>query len=34
VHQVPDLRCEIIPDPQTGTPFIVPEARRRVTASA
>jgi iron complex transport system ATP-binding protein len=28
VRQVFDLRCEIIPDPQTGTPMIVPEARR------
>ncbi|MFI6597143.1 ABC transporter ATP-binding protein [Nonomuraea sp. NPDC050536] len=28
VRQVFDLRCEIIPDPQTGTPLIVPEARR------
>lgn len=28
VAEVFDLRCEIIPDPQTGTPLIVPEARR------
>ncbi|MBF8192241.1 ABC transporter ATP-binding protein [Nonomuraea sp. K274] len=34
VRQVFDLRCEIIQDPQTGTPLIVPEARRRVPASA
>ncbi|TDC91604.1 ABC transporter ATP-binding protein [Nonomuraea deserti] len=34
VRQVFDLRCEIIQDPQTATPLIVPEARRRVTASA
>ncbi|NUR83228.1 MAG: ABC transporter ATP-binding protein, partial [Nonomuraea sp.] len=34
VHQVFDLRCEIIQDPQSGTPMIVPESRRRVTASA
>ncbi len=32
VRQVFDLRCEIIPDPQSGTPLIVPEARRRVPA--
>ncbi|GAA4947541.1 iron complex transport system ATP-binding protein [Nonomuraea thailandensis] len=34
VHEVFDLRCEIIQDPQSGTPLIVPEARRRVTASS
>lgn len=34
VRQVFDLRCEIIQDPQSGTPLIVPEARRRVSASA
>ncbi|MEU6997414.1 ABC transporter ATP-binding protein [Nonomuraea sp. NPDC046570] len=32
VEKVFELRCEIIPDPQTGTPLIVPEARRRVLA--
>ncbi|TDD45423.1 ABC transporter ATP-binding protein [Nonomuraea terrae] len=30
VHEVFDLRCEIIQDPQSGTPLIVPESRRRV----
>ncbi|MED7925731.1 ABC transporter ATP-binding protein [Nonomuraea sp. LP-02] len=34
VHEVFDLRCEIIVDPQSGTPLIVPEARRRVSAPA
>ncbi|MGW4799954.1 ABC transporter ATP-binding protein [Nonomuraea sp. NPDC004297] len=34
VHEVFDLRCEIIRDPQSGTPLIVPEARRRVAASS
>ena len=34
VQRVFDLRCEIIQDPQTGTPLIVPEARRRVAAAA
>ncbi len=34
VRQVFDLRCEIIVDPQSGTPLIVPEARRRVSATA
>ncbi|MFC5833215.1 ABC transporter ATP-binding protein [Nonomuraea insulae] len=34
VHQVFDLRCEIIQDPQSGTPLIVPEARRRASAPA
>ncbi|MER7367806.1 ABC transporter ATP-binding protein [Nonomuraea wenchangensis] len=34
VHEVFDLRCEIIVDPQSGTPLIVPEARRRVSATA
>ncbi|MEV0585722.1 ABC transporter ATP-binding protein [Nonomuraea sp. NPDC050310] len=29
VREVFGLRCEIIPDPQTGTPLVVPEARRR-----
>ncbi|QYC40376.1 putative siderophore transport system ATP-binding protein YusV [Nonomuraea coxensis DSM 45129] len=33
VHEVFELRCEIIVDPQSGTPLIVPEARRRVSAS-
>lgn len=28
VEQVFDLRCEIIADPRSGTPLIVPEARR------
>ncbi|SDR06260.1 ABC transporter ATP-binding protein [Thermostaphylospora chromogena] len=30
VEEVFDLRCEIVEDPQTGTPMIVPESRRRV----
>ncbi|GGO73530.1 ABC transporter ATP-binding protein [Nonomuraea cavernae] len=34
VRQVFDLRCEIIPDPQTGTPLIVPESRRRVRVAS
>ncbi|MEV0592487.1 ABC transporter ATP-binding protein [Nonomuraea cavernae] len=34
VSQVFDLRCEIIPDPQTGTPLIVPESRRRVSVAS
>ncbi|MFC4059632.1 ABC transporter ATP-binding protein [Planomonospora corallina] len=34
VQEVFDLRCEIIPDPQSGTPLIVPEARRRTRATA
>ncbi|MFG6196546.1 ABC transporter ATP-binding protein [Nonomuraea sp. JJY05] len=34
VHRVFDLRCEIIPDPQSGTPLIVPESRRRISTSA
>ncbi|MEU6710540.1 ABC transporter ATP-binding protein [Nonomuraea sp. NPDC046802] len=34
VRQVFDLRCEIIEDPQTGTPLIVPEARHRITTPA
>ncbi|WP_336210303.1 ABC transporter ATP-binding protein [Nonomuraea sp. LPB2021202275-12-8] len=34
VRHVFDLRCEIIPDPQSGTPLIVPESRRRVTSPA
>ncbi|GAA3033722.1 ABC transporter ATP-binding protein [Streptosporangium longisporum] len=34
VREVFDLRCEIIDDPQSGTPLIVPETRRRSTASA
>ena len=27
VHRVYGLRCEVIPDPQTGTPLVVPAAR-------
>ncbi|MBG0816148.1 ABC transporter ATP-binding protein [Planomonospora sp. ID82291] len=34
VHDVFDLRCEIIADPQSGTPMIVPEARRRARTGA
>ncbi|NJP90872.1 ABC transporter ATP-binding protein [Nonomuraea sp. FMUSA5-5] len=34
VREVFELRCEIIQDPQSGTPLIVPEARRRVPASS
>ncbi|WP_049559722.1 ABC transporter ATP-binding protein [Nonomuraea sp. SBT364] len=34
VERVFDLRCEIIPDPQSGTPLVVPEHRRRVTSPA
>ncbi|GAA3163908.1 ABC transporter ATP-binding protein [Planomonospora alba] len=34
VREVFDLRCEIIADPQSGTPLIVPEARRRARATA
>ncbi|MDF5755723.1 ABC transporter ATP-binding protein [Spongiactinospora sp. TRM90649] len=34
VAEVFELRCEIIEDPQTGTPLIVPEARRRVPSAA
>ncbi|MEV4798597.1 ABC transporter ATP-binding protein [Nonomuraea sp. NPDC049421] len=34
VREVFDLRCEIIQDPQSGTPLIVPESRRRVAATA
>ncbi|SEL15194.1 ABC transporter ATP-binding protein [Nonomuraea pusilla] len=34
VGHVFGLRCEIIEDPQTGTPLIVPEARRRASAPA
>jgi iron complex transport system ATP-binding protein len=33
VESVFDLRCEVIPDPQTGTPMIVPEARRKPALS-
>ncbi|NUR88406.1 MAG: ABC transporter ATP-binding protein [Nonomuraea sp.] len=29
VEEVFELRCEIIPCPQSGTPLIIPEARRR-----
>ncbi|GII05050.1 ABC transporter ATP-binding protein [Planobispora takensis] len=29
VREVFDLRCEIIQDPQSGTPMIIPESRRR-----
>ena len=32
VEEVFELRCEIIEDPQSGTPLIVPETRRRVPA--
>ncbi|MEU8252026.1 ABC transporter ATP-binding protein [Nonomuraea sp. NPDC048916] len=34
VREVFDLRCEIIPDPQTGTPLIIPESRRRVPVAS
>ncbi|WP_433236178.1 ABC transporter ATP-binding protein [Streptosporangium sp. CA-135522] len=34
VEEVFEVRCEIIADPQTGTPLIVPEARRKATAPA
>ncbi|WP_449065659.1 ABC transporter ATP-binding protein [Planomonospora algeriensis] len=34
VRDVYDLRCEIITDPQSGTPLIVPEARRRARTGA
>ncbi|MFI7447227.1 ABC transporter ATP-binding protein [Nonomuraea sp. NPDC049714] len=34
VRQVFDLGCEIIPDPQSGTPMVVPHCRRRVTSPA
>ena len=34
IEEVFGLRCEVIPDPQTGTPMIVPEARRRVPAAS
>jgi iron complex transport system ATP-binding protein len=34
VAQVFDLRCEIIEDPQSGTPLIIPEARRQVRTTA
>ncbi|WP_067173715.1 ABC transporter ATP-binding protein [Microtetraspora niveoalba] len=33
VEEVFDLRCEIVPDPQTGTPMVVPEDRRRAAAA-
>ncbi|MCX2970450.1 MULTISPECIES: ABC transporter ATP-binding protein [Streptomyces] len=29
VHEVFGLRCQVIPDPETGTPLVVPAARRR-----
>jgi iron complex transport system ATP-binding protein len=32
VREVFELRCEIIEDPQSGTPLIVPETRRRAPA--
>ncbi|MBN6052790.1 ABC transporter ATP-binding protein [Nonomuraea sp. RK-328] len=32
VERVFDLRCEIIADPQSGTPLVIPEARRRASA--
>ncbi len=34
VRQVFDLRCEVIPDPLSGTPMVVPHCRRRVTSPA
>ncbi|GGL03250.1 ABC transporter ATP-binding protein [Planomonospora parontospora] len=34
VRDVYDLRCEIITDPQSGTPLIVPETRRRARTGA
>ncbi|GAA4058143.1 ABC transporter ATP-binding protein [Nonomuraea soli] len=34
VEEVFEVRCEVIPDPQTGTPMIVPEARTRARATA
>jgi iron complex transport system ATP-binding protein len=34
VEDVYGLKCEVIPDPQTGTPLVIPAARssRRVPA--
>ncbi|GAA5045716.1 iron complex transport system ATP-binding protein [Thermocatellispora tengchongensis] len=34
MREVFDLRCEVIEDPQSGTPMIVPEARRRARTPA
>ncbi|MFI6480219.1 ABC transporter ATP-binding protein [Nonomuraea sp. NPDC050663] len=34
VEEVFEVRCEVIPDPQTGTPMIVPESRTRARATA
>jgi iron complex transport system ATP-binding protein len=34
VERVFGVRCRVIPDPETGTPMIVPAARRRVAAAA
>ncbi|WP_067822665.1 ABC transporter ATP-binding protein [Actinomadura kijaniata] len=34
VEKVFHLPCQVIPDPETGTPLIVPAARRRAVASA
>ncbi|GIH94454.1 ABC transporter ATP-binding protein [Planobispora siamensis] len=34
VQEVFDLRCEIIQDPQSGTPMIIPESRRRTRTPA
>ncbi|MFI6786581.1 ABC transporter ATP-binding protein [Nonomuraea sp. NPDC050383] len=33
VARVFDLRCEIITDPQSGTPLVIPESRRRAPES-
>jgi iron complex transport system ATP-binding protein len=30
VHDVFGLECRVIPDPETGTPLVVPAARRAV----
>ncbi len=34
VERVFGLRCRVIPDPETGTPLVVPSARRPVTPVA
>ena len=33
VHDVFGLECRVIPDPETGTPLVVPAARRAVEAA-
>ena len=32
-HDVFGLECRVIPDPETGTPLVVPAARRAVEAA-